>query len=29
MDWELVLTVRDALKRPLFAEAELIGEETA
>ncbi|MFD1903472.1 PucR family transcriptional regulator ligand-binding domain-containing protein [Paenibacillus rhizoplanae] len=25
MDWELVLTVRDALKRPLFAEAELIG----
>ncbi|WP_340026285.1 PucR family transcriptional regulator ligand-binding domain-containing protein [Paenibacillus sp. FSL K6-1096] len=25
MDWELVLTIRDALKRPLFAEAELIG----
>lgn len=25
MDWELVFTVRDALKRPLFAEAELIG----
>lgn len=25
MDWELVFTIRDALKRPLFAEAELIG----
>lgn len=25
MDWELVLTIRDALKRPLFAEAEVIG----
>ncbi|WP_150270121.1 PucR family transcriptional regulator [Paenibacillus tepidiphilus] len=25
MDWELVLTIRDALKRPLFAEAEAIG----
>ncbi|WP_151733617.1 PucR family transcriptional regulator [Paenibacillus tengchongensis] len=25
MDWELVLTIRDALKRPLFAEAETIG----
>lgn len=29
MDFELVFTIRDALKRPLFAEAELIGEETA
>ncbi|MNB97356.1 PucR family transcriptional regulator [Paenibacillus odorifer] len=25
MDWELVLTIRDALKRPLFTEAEVIG----
>ncbi|WP_410512740.1 PucR family transcriptional regulator ligand-binding domain-containing protein [Paenibacillus sp. BR2-3] len=25
MDWELVFTIRDALKRPLFEEAELIG----
>ncbi|CAH1210106.1 Purine catabolism regulatory protein [Paenibacillus auburnensis] len=25
MDWELVFTIRDALKRPLFAEAEIIG----
>lgn len=25
MDWELVFTIRDALRRPLFAEAEVIG----
>lgn len=25
MDWELVFTIRDALKRPLFEEAEVIG----
>lgn len=25
MDWELVFTIRDALKRPLFVEAEVIG----
>ncbi|WP_042202468.1 PucR family transcriptional regulator [Paenibacillus camerounensis] len=25
MDWELVFSVRDALRRPLFAEAEVIG----
>ncbi|WP_379130180.1 PucR family transcriptional regulator [Paenibacillus sp. sgz500958] len=25
MDWELVFTIRDALKRPLFTEAEVIG----
>ncbi|WP_342563449.1 PucR family transcriptional regulator ligand-binding domain-containing protein [Paenibacillus sp. FSL R7-0345] len=25
MDWELVFTVRDALRRPMFADAEMIG----
>lgn len=25
MDWELVFTIRDALKRPLFAESEVAG----